>query len=230
MKALKFISILVLCFLGVHDLYSQTLKEKIDAIYGLSPILYNGKIYSEFYGDKVKGHQFLLEKQTIKGDLIVQNQSFKNQQLNLDIYQQKVLLKYSDQNNAIQLIEISQHHLSEFSLEEKNFRVALEADSSFIIYQIIGNGSHQIFLNWYKKLQTISSNSSYDYQFSEAKKWMYLVIDSQWLSITNNKSLIKKIEEAKQKDLKRWLKENRIKIQKANDHQLYFLTNYLDSL
>lgn len=230
MKVLRLICIAVSLFLGVPFLTAQDLKTQIDGVYGLSPILFNGKVYSDFYNNQVKGHQFLIKKTMINGDLVIQNQIFTYQKLNLDIYKQKVLLEFEDQNKAIKLIDIPIEHLSEFSLGNKQFIIRKSDSVSYKIYQIIGDENHQFQVYWYKKLETTSSASVYDYQFSDAKKEITLVKQGDISQIIKNKSLIKSIKGSQQKEFKRWLKTNRIKIHKATDSELYLVTQYLDQL
>ena len=202
----------------------------MDMVYGQSPILFNGKIYSDFYSNQVNGHQFLVDKTMTEGDLMVQNQLFTNQKLNLDIYEQKVLLEFQDQNKAIKLIEIPLEHLSEFSLYRKYFIISKLDSSHYKIYQIIGDGNRQFQIYWFKKLETTSTASVYDYQFTDAKKEIILIQQGDISQIVKNKSLIKSIKEIHQKEFKHWLKSNRIKIHKATDSELYLVTQYLDQL
>ncbi|NPD44630.1 MULTISPECIES: hypothetical protein [unclassified Lentimicrobium] len=230
MKVLRLINIAVLLFLGIHFLAAQNLKTQRDVVYGLSPILFNGKVYSDFYNNQVNNHQFLVGKTMTTGDIRIQNQLFRNHKLNLDIYKQKVLLEFQDQNKAIKLIEVPLEHLSEFSLEHKHFIISKIDSASYKIYQIIGNGNHQFQIYWFKKLETTSTASVYDYQFTDAKKEIVLICQGDISQIVKNKSLIKNIKDIHQKKFKRWLKANRIKIHKATDSELYLVTQYLDQL
>lgn len=230
MKVLRLIYIAVPLFLGIQFLQAQSLKSQRDVVYGLSPILFNGKVYSDFYNNQVKGHQFLKAPTITNGDLIVQNQSFKNQKLNLDIYKQKVLLEFQDQNKAIKLIDIPLEHLSEFSLGQKQFVISNIDSLNYKIYQTIGEDNYQFHIFWYKKLETTSSASVYDYEFSEPKKDITLIHKGKISQINKNKTLIKSIEPSHQKEFKRWLKNNGIKIHKASDEEFHLITKYLEQL
>lgn len=230
MKILRLIFIAVPLFLGVQFLTAQNLKTQMDVVYGLSPILFNGKIYSDFYNSQVNGHQFLVRKTMTKGDILVQNQSFTNKKLNLDIYRQKVLLEFQDKNKAIKLIEIPLEHLSEFSLDQNHFIVSELDSNNYKIYQTIDNENYQFRIHWYKKLETTSTTSVYDYQFTDAKREILLIKQGDISQITKNKSLINSIEDRHQKEFKRWLKTNKIKIHKASDSELYLVTQYLEQI
>lgn len=230
MKVIRLICIAVSLFLGVQFLTAQNLKNQMDMVYGLSPILFNGKVYSDFYNNQVKGHQFLLVKTMTKGSLTIQNQSFTNQKLNLDIYEQKVLLEFQDQNNAVKLIEIPLEHLNEFNLGQKHFIISNPDSLNSKIYQIIGDEETLFRIYWYKKLETTSSASVYDYEFSEPKKEITLIYKGEISQINKNKTLIKIIEPSRQKEFKRWLKKRKIKIYKANDDDFQLITKYLEQL
>lgn len=230
MKVLRLIYIAVFFIWGIQILTAQNLRSQRDLTYGLSPILFNGKVYSDFYDNQVNGDQFLLKASMTMGNLTIQNQSFTNQKLNLDIYKQKILLEFEDQNKAIKLIDIPIEHLSEFSLEQKQFIINKLDSVNYKIYQIIGDGKYQFRIHWFKKLETSSSGSVYDYQFTDAKREILFVQQGDISQISKNKSLVKSIKDTHQKEFKRWLKTNRIKIQKASDSELYTITQYLDQL
>ncbi len=230
MKVLRLICIAVPLLLGIQFLTAQSLKSQMDQVYGLSPILFNGKIYSDFYNHQVKGHQFLEKKQMQYGDITVQNQVFADQRLNLDIYKQKVLLEFQDLNKAVKLIEIPLEHISEFNLNNKRFIVVRIDSNNYKTHQLIDGEQYQFYIHWYKKLETTSTTSVYDYLFTDAKREILLIQKGNISPISKNKSLIKSIEPQFQKTFKKWLKNNKIKVHKATDTDFYEIIQYLEQL
>lgn len=230
MKAIKTCVIFAFLFLGLPCLSAQNIKDQLDAVYGLSPILYNGKIYSDFYNKDVKGDPFLKSKSYSNGELRLRQGYFNGLDLNYDIYQQKVILQFASQNKAIRQIEVPLEHLIEFKIEEGLFQIFQQEDQSYKIYHIIGAKSTKIYLFWYKNLETIQASSSYKHEFTEAKREFHLLKEEQLIPINNNKNLRHCYPKKLQADIKKWMKTHGIKLQKANDGQLLELCQYLDSL
>lgn len=222
-----FISITLLFNLNIEG---QELNGDFDDVYGLNPILYNGRIYTDYYDNRVKGHQFLLEKKFYHGTVRINNQFFEKQEINYDVYKQKLLLKFKDYTLALRLIEIPLENVQSFSFSNKNFVISLMPDSTQKIFQLIGKDVFNIYVFWSKKLNTTTSTSAFDYQFTDSKKEIWVNRKGKLEQISNNRSLINLFDDAQGKKLKKWLKQSRIKIQKANNQQLLILAEYLYAL
>lgn len=230
MNALRFYIIALTLLLGLPPLMCQDLKENLDATYGLSPKLYNGKLYADSYNRDVNGHPFLMHPDYENGHLKLRQGKFRDLKLNYDIYTQKVLLKFETQNKASRQIEIPLEHLLEFNLQERHFVNLQEEDQSFQIYQVIGGQETKFYIHWYKKLETVKSSSSFKHEFTEARKTFYLVRKEQLTALSNNKSLRLCFPEEQHADIKKWMKSQGINLKKASDQQILMLSQYLDSL
>jgi len=230
MRANPFI-LMIVFFLSVNPLlFSQSTKEKLDHVYGLSQNLYNGKIYEDFYNYEVIGHPFIKNKTYLNGSLSLRIASYNHVQLNYDIYTQKVLLAFKTQNNAYRQIEIPLEHLLAFKIENQDFRNIKTENQSYKIFQVIGDGEHQIYIQWYKKLEVIRASSNYKYEFTNAKRTLFLHKDEHLIAIDRNKKLRKIFSKKQQIELKKWMKSKHIKLRKANDNELLILCQYLNLL
>ena len=210
--------------------HAQLLKKDLDQVYGLNPHLYNGKLYSGSYGQKVSGHQFLEGSSFKDGSAKVLGENYTDLQLNYDIYLQKIILKFETSTGASSQIEIPQSHIQSFQMEGQFFQLFQENDSTYKIYQLIGKPNHQILIYWYKKLVPITSTNQFEYEFQDAKKEIFLLVKGKLNYIKNNKSLIKMTDSKDQHLLKKWIKTHHFKIYKAHQEELLSLSQFLNSL
>lgn len=228
MKVIGYFVIAVFLFLNLPILIAQDLHQKLDAVYGMSPVLYNGVVYSDYYNNGVKGDQFLDGGLFKIGNLTLNNASFTSLELNYDIYRQKLLLQFETQNLAKRQIEIPLEHTKRFSIDDKDYQIIQNNDSSFKIFQVIGDGNHKILIHHYKTLRTASS-SVYKYHFSERQHKTWLQKEDQIHRIKSNKQFANYFPKDKNL-IKSWLKSNKIKLKKASDPQFSELINYINSL
>lgn len=218
-----------LVFSGLQT-FAQSLKKELDQVYGLDPHLYNGKLYSGFYGQKVSSHQFLNGSSFKNGSVEVLGEKYTELQLNYDIYLQKVILKFETSTGASSQIEIPHSHLQSFQMENQSFQLFQENDSTYRIYQVIGEGNYQIHIYWYKKLVPSNSTSQFEYEFQNAKKDIYLLKNGNRYYIKNKKALRKMMKQDDQHLLKKWIKTHHFKIYKATNEELISLSQFLNSL
>lgn len=230
MKNTLFFIIISLFLLCSSSIKSQEKFNHLDDIYGLNPELFSGRVYVDFYNTKVKGHQFLESPEFSTGHLKISNQKFENQQLNYDIFKQKLLLSFTSYSQAHRIIEIPLSKVYSFSLLEKQFRVIRMPDSALKIFQIIGDSTFNILIYWRKDVNTTTSTSVFDYKFSTVKREMWVIKNNEFNQINSNKSLLQLYSKKQSQGLKTWLKAQDIRVKKASDQQLEELAKCLNEL
>ena len=230
MSKFLFICIIGLSLVCSHTVSGQRDMGNIDDVYGLNSELYNGRIYSDFYGSSVKGHPFLLNPEYAVGSIKINNKSYLEQSINYDVFKQKVLLSFTNHTQIQQIIEFPLPNIQSFSFSDKDFQLMKMPDSSLRIFQVIGKDMYPILVYWTKSINTASSTSIYDYQFTNTKRSLWFVKNHHFYSIKKNKSLIKLFGKDQSIGLKKWLKRENIRIQKASDQQLQQVSEYLNAL
>ncbi|NOR86099.1 MAG: hypothetical protein GQ527_00675 [Bacteroidales bacterium] len=224
----SYIFSLVLFLIITIPANGQSLQNRLDGVYGLNPKLFNGRMYTNSYPATVKGHQFLSSKDFQEGSLEINQQLYEQQQINYDVYDQQLLLLFKDYTNASRLIEVPLSHVQSFILEGKYFELRNWEDSTYRIFQVIGEQDCKILIHWTKELKPITTTDSYQYQFSKVNRFLWIWKDNEYHAITNNKSFLKLFSDEEQLSIKKWLKSKRIKIQKTEDYNLLLLTQYIN--
>jgi len=212
------------------DMKGQGLINDFDDVYGMNPVLYNGRIYVDYYDASVKGNQFLDSPKYKSGSIQINHQVFENQYLNYDIFKQKLLLSFKNYNQTLRILDVPIQNIQSFSLLGQDFIIYTMPDSALKIFQIIGKDALPIYLHWEKEMKTTTSTSVYDYRFTEARRQIWIVKSNQIQMLSNNKSLLKLYSNEQAIEIKKWLKDQRIKINRASNHQLQLLAEYLYTL
>ncbi len=215
--------IIVLMFLG--PVFPANAQEQSD-IYGLDPLLYNGRIYSFSLSPETIGHPFLQNQNYQFGSVVISQEVYEGLLLNYDIYNQELILKYKDMHGADNAIKISKAWLRKFYLDDKEFVLRRAGDGGQQFFQVIGYDSLRVLYYWEKEMSLTKEVGKTNYQFSKAMKTMYLSKNDEFYRFRNNKSFVAYFDEGKRDDVKNYLSQNRINVKKASDGKMLDLITY----
>ncbi len=217
-------------FFSSYYAIAQQDNRAMDNDFGLNPKLYNGVLYSDFYGQNAEGNQFIDNEEFHNSQITLLNQRYEPVLLNYDVFSQKVILQFADLNKAIRQIEIPQNNITSFGWNSNHFEIATLPGLPPRIYQIIGTGNQQFYIYWSKKLVANTLQNSKDYSFSLPYREIFYKNGRNISLVSGNRSLLKLVDPAHQNEVKKWLRTEKIKVQKANDAQLLRLTQFLQQL
>lgn len=224
----KFLFILFFPLLLLH--YSSQAQSKIDSVYGLNPLLYNGQIYSYAIPPSVKGNQYLTDKNFTSGTIKINDKTFTNLQLNYDIYNQEVLLQF-ELNYKMQVIKLCKEKIKEFTLGHKKFQLMKEQESTDKkIYQVFGEGKYKVLYHWKKELKLSNTSANTYYLFTKPQKTMYLQFNNQKHKFRNNRTFLSLFNKSNKNKIKKTIKQNGLNIKNISDIDLIFLINFCNTL
>lgn len=199
-------------------------------IYGLDPLLYNGRIYSFNLSPETIGHPFLQNQNYQPGSVVILQEEYEGLQLNYDIYNQELVLKYKDLHGADNAIKISKAWLRRFCLDDKEFVLMKTEDGDKKFYQVIGDESLKVLYYWKKKMSLTKEVGKSNYQFSKALKTMYLFRNNEYYRFRNNKSFLAYFDPDNRDIVKKYLAEKRINVKKASDGKILDLITHCNHL
>lgn len=220
--------LITLFILITSNVYSQEFAFTIDSIYGLNPTLYNGQVNASNLGSQVIGNPFLYENFS-NGTVTIQHKKYSNLNLNYDILNQELLLKYKNSYGAMQIITLSSAWIDQFSVLTDTFKYINFPLIGKEIYQEIGNDSIKVLFSW-KKYLKLSTSDNQKYKFTKAERKMYLYKNGDIFKFKNNKSFISLFDNATQPFLKRYLKQNKINVKKSSNDFILDLLIYCNNL
>jgi hypothetical protein len=203
---------------GIENTYS---------VNNLDPVLINGKKY-DFYSHNINGHQFLNDNAFSKGEVTINGEVYTDLMLNLDIYNQQLIMLFKSVQGSDQVIIMSDAWIESFKIDHQYFEYITLADGSKNIFQVNGNKNVKVLYNW-SKLMTLNSSSGKHY-FSRPNKKAFLMINEEIISFKNNRSFINCFSDEKKSLLKKHIKSNKIKVSRLNDSEMESLIDYCNTL
>jgi len=202
----------------------------IDKIYGLDPVLYNGKLYTYFVPANVEGHQFIYEKEYLKGSVTIKDIKYDELLMNYDLHNQEILLNYNTTNGANQLIVLSKAWLTEFALNGSTYKLLEASGLPKRIYQVIGNGEILLLYYWSKDMVHDNLSGTPVYKFTVPKKVLFIYQNNQIRKFRNNRSFLKLFSGTEQQEIKKYLRQQKVNVKKANIKQMSKLIDYCNKL
>jgi hypothetical protein len=220
-------ALLIFLFLSISflRLYGTSFKTSNPVI--LDPTLINGKQYV-FNVFQVEGHQFLGNENFIKGTLTLKGETYHNLDLRYDIYNQELTLRFTNQFESQKIIIVSNAWLTGFTMGDKKFELIDDENGTKRIYQTLGTGNVRVIYSWKKDLRLNTSNGLYS--FTRPFRGSYILIDDIKHQYLTNRGFAKVFGENISPMVKKYLRQNRIKVAKADDLVIEELINYCNSI
>jgi hypothetical protein len=208
---------------------SQTIPDLTDTVYGPDQSLCNGKKYTFFLPPGTKGHQFLLYPYFMPGGTSVLGNRFDHLLLNYDIVNQQVLLNYMDDRHIPNIIVLNPSWMDDFQLADMHFEHCPFGDSARFC-QVLGEDTIKILYLWKKELRLEASIGTNGYVFSDAMREPYLQINGVSLPYKSNHGMVRLFRPEQQKEVKSYLKSQRINVKKASDKEMIRFLTFLNQL
>lgn len=208
---------------------SQDNAAGYDRVYGLDPLLYNGKKYSYFLPPGTGGHQFIFSPEFITGDVTIKGKNFDGIALNYDLFNQQLLLQYADETGAFNIIVVSNAWLESFSLGDMKFEY-LSFKEGPRYYQVLGDGPYHILYYRRKDLKLDVAYGGSIHTFTPPVKSQFVLIEGHLQPFTNKRSFIDIFDPGLKPQIKSYFRINKIRLKKASDKTMADLINYIGNL
>lgn len=210
-------------------LISQDSVMVLDQVYGLDQTLCNGKIYNYKPPPGVRGHQYFLSPAYSTGSVTLKGKCFQGISLNYDLFNQQLLLLYTDEKGAMNIIEVSKAWLESFRLGNMNFEF-LDLEQAPRFFQTLGEGPVRILYYWRKTLDVEGSIGSYYLTFSHVIRDTYVFKDGQLKPFSTKRTLIRLFDPGHRSEIKSYLRKNKINVKKSSDQVMAKMITFLGEL
>lgn len=194
--------------------------------YGTDGVLYNGAIYRFYIAPSTTGTPFITGSEFSKGELTVRGKKYHDLALNYDVYNQQLVYQFTGINGGLNMIEISKAWLESFDLSGKHYILISNRDSVARIYQAIGSEKYKVLYYHYKELALSTATTESNMRFTNSIRESYLLKDNNLYRYTNNRSFIRLFEKDKQADIRKYLRQYKIKVRKSDDIAISGLIEY----
>ncbi len=196
--------------------------------YGSDYNLLNGRQYNLLYSSV--SHPFYQSEGYRPGNLSLNGEDYKGIPLNYDIYKQQLILQYTTYSGQSNQLVLNNELIDGFGVEGKVFRKITLPAAGSRFFQVVSTGDIACFLYWEKKLFQSSSTSNTPYRYSKPSRDIYLYKTGEMYPIGGRSSFLALFDEAAWKEIKSFLRREKIHFRSASDETLGRLMDYCNHL
>jgi hypothetical protein len=224
---------IMMALLGLPRLYSQQgsiidYLAECERKYGSDADLVNGEKY--FYPYRQAGGNPFMFNEPRNAVITIHEKKFPGQQLRYDIYNQKLVLDYTDLIGAASSLVLRNEWVESFVFENYRFVKMQGPDGKTGFYQLVTEGPITCVYKWSKNYLLNLTSGMQSYYFSEPIKQSFLLIDGRFFSYRNNGTFLKAFNSENQKLIRQFMRQSKIKVKKAPDSQMRHLVEYCNSI
>jgi hypothetical protein len=191
-------------------------------------ILYNGKVWRNLFTN-VKGDQFLFSKEYLPGSVTVNGKTYKNLNINYDIYNDEIT---TPKNNGA-ILQLNKEMVDSFSLifELKTFQFKNTDEDSLPglkgFVNVLYERESALYVKYKKEIDLLAVDDKYDLFFQTHK--IYFVKKGIVYQLSGKSDLLKILQEDKTQ-IKAFMKKNGIRVSKKDPSSFVPVIRYYDSL
>ncbi len=204
------------------------LNELVTESYGPDQHLINGIEYVNLH-IRSDGHKFLDEDKFYEGRVVIDNKVYKDVFLKYDIFNQQVLLLIQQPAGGHKQIILNNLRIDEFEINGRIFHKYTFPHTRALFYQVIGNDEMACFYHFRKQEIPRAIDQYTLSEFTEVQKKSYLHWQSELHAFKGTRSFIR-IFPDHQPQIKSYIRQNKLRVRKLNDAQMYWLISYCNSL
>lgn len=232
--------IVSLFLISVHALHAQEdnrqqiLYNQIYAAaeqeYGMHQELINGQLYKA-KNENVIGDPYFLNFYSNDRSVVYRGKHFENLKLRYDIFDQEILLIYLFNNTEYKLY-LQKELITNFTFENKTFiNRAYGAKEDTRFYQVIGQDFQvKVLYYWTKGIANVNFNNPDIKYFTPKQKETYLLFDNELIGFNRNRSFAGRFSVEHKKAIKKYLRQNKVKVNLATDSEMELLVEYIHRL
>ena len=190
--------------------------------------LYNGRVWWNQH-IQVRGHAFYLTSDFVSGNVILKGKLYNDLQIKYDIFSDEIILFV----NPMTIIFLNKEMVDSFNMSYENVVYTVRnfrSDSASLINgyaNVLYEGPSAFYVKFLKRIDPLAVEGKYD-RFYQTHR-MYIMKDSNLIPFSGRKGLYKIMEDHK-KELKEFVKENRLRKMKNDPFTFIPLIRYYDSI
>ncbi len=202
-----------------------------DNYFGKNLSLYTGKQYNDKYG-QIGDHQFFMDDYWEQGSIVYGGQFYDSIYLKFDIFNDVVLVEYFSDKGLTMTLMLHSPMISSFTLQGHGF-VRIETDSAAPIktgfYDQLFVGSNlSLYARRQKEIVRTSGSNTLKDDFVQKDKY-FLLKDGIYYPVNKRGSVVHVLEDHK-KEVKHFMKSNRLYYRTEKDRDLTVVARYYESL
>jgi len=202
-----------------------------DSILGADDELINGVIYIQ-ENLFASGHPFFLNSEWIKGSITVNGKKHDGLFIKYNINTDELIIRAERKRGGTPVITLNNEFIDNFYLGDRYFVNSMNFEVKGIQTDFVEQlyfGSFAFYVSYSKLFNNDYNNKTPYGSYAKTTASYYLMQNDVITNIASKKALFNYFEPYK-KDIKKFMKRNKIKYNKASSSQLYDLMQYCDQL
>lgn len=191
-------------------------------------LLFNGRIWSNLYSN-ILGDQFLFSKDWLKGEVVINDMTFKNVPLRYDILNDQLISMI----NQGTLVQLNKELIKGFVLPFENKKNLFEnfgnvPGNPFKGFgQVLYKGKINFIIKQTKLIKELAVENKYDEFYGI--QTLFILKDGNFYHISGKKDLLKALSD-REEQLHNFIRGNKIRIRKKNPESFIPVIEFYDNL
>lgn len=217
----------------LNDTVINTVKELNDYsayFYGIDDWLVNGRKYIPEHGN-AKGHAYFSEQDWVTGTLVIKKKTYKDVEFKYNIDLDKIILRAEVTRGGLVYVLLNDDFVTSFIIGEHYFinsaQLLLAGNSGY--FELVFEGKHTLLIKHHKTFISEFNQNAPLGRFSDLNSVKYIYCDGLLNKIPSTKSLLTYFKPFR-KEIKKYMKQEKIKYKKATNFELYQLLKYCNEI
>ena len=232
----------ILCYLALLLLQFSTLvaqtaspvpyagiREDAEARYGPDPDLLNGEKYN-FTFRSAEGTPFFEVHGNALSSIQIKGKIYEEERVKFDIYNQLVVLDFTDLSGATSSIVLRDDWIDEFSIGSIPFKKFPDKNGTLRFGQVLYEGRITCVYFWKKTYVTEMKDGEMYYSFSKPVREAVTILEGEACSFKNKSTFLNCFPKELRGPIKSQIKSRHIRIRKASDLEIQALMTYINQI
>ena len=210
----------------VEGLYNRS-----EQIYSTDDLLVNGQIYIPTR-PRAKGSPYYGGKQFVEGSVQIRGRQFNGVLLRYNLEDQRIILRAAVESGKYVTILLNSNLIDHFTINGQHF---INVDSYFKdteisgFYTLVYEGSFTFLIKYEKTFRAVYDNQTPNGSYTEMKSDYFIFDENKLVMVTKKKALLYYFS-PKKKEIKNFMRQQKINYKNAGITSLNQLMKYCDSV
>jgi hypothetical protein len=205
------------------------IREEAEMSYGPDPDLLNGKKYNFTYRS-AEGNPFFDLHDNAGSSIRIKGKIYEDEQVKFDIYNQLVVLDFTDLSGATSSIVLRNDWVEEFNLGDISFKKFPDKNGSLRFGQVVFEGEITCVYFWKKTYIPEQRDGEMHYRFSGPLREAVVIIGGVTCGFKNKTGFLKCLPKEYRSPVRTEIKSRHLRIRKAGDQEMKALMQYINQI
>ena len=207
----------------------EEIREEAESSYGPDPDLLNGQKYNFTYRS-AEGSPFFDVQDDALSSIQIKGKIYRDERVKFDIYNQLVILDFTDLAGATGSIVLREDWVDYFSIGNILFKKFPDKNGTGKFGQVLYEGRITCVYFWKKTFIPEQEEGEMHYRFSDPVREAVTIFEGKVSSFKNRSSFIKCFPKELRGPVKSEIKSRHLRIKNAGDQEMQALMQYINQI